>query len=205
MTSPRAIATSLFAAATLIGLTACGTSSKTPSNPSTDLSVTPLTSAPTAPTSAVTTPMNTPTPSATATPTLLNFPGDGLNVTVKNVYNPSVAAGITPAFRGFLAKQLNTLWQRGGSIAGCESSALIVLTVYSSVGYAAASDEGMFGGACSRGGSGALYAQVKGSWQELAGSQGSYDCAELHRYTVPASIAGNTCTDSSGNSQAYSG
>ncbi|HWU31893.1 MAG TPA: hypothetical protein VN108_03405, partial [Marmoricola sp.] len=114
-------------------------------------------------------------------------------------------ARTSPEFRAFIRQQLHTLWKQGGSVPGCQSSALIVLSTYSSAGYAAASDEGMFGASCARGGSGALYAQVNGNWQEIAANQSGYDCGILKQYKVPSSVAGTTCTDSSGNSQPYSG
>lgn len=203
MTSPRVIALSAISAATLLGLTGCGTSGNAVNSPSSALSVSPLTSAPAVPTTAPATPAMSPTPTASTTPTVITYPGDGLNVSTKNVH--SVLTNTSPAFQAFIVKQLHTLWKQGGSVPGCQSSALIVLSTYSSAGYAGASDEGIFGAACARGGSNALYAEVGGTWQEIAATQAGYDCSVLAKYKVPVSIAGPTCSDAAGNSQPYSG
>lgn len=46
------------------------------------------------------------------------------------------------------------------------------------------------------GGFAALWGDTSGSWKQIAGSQaGSFGCADLMKYKVPAKIAGSTCID----------
>ena len=112
----------------------------------------------------------------------------------------------SPAFRAFIAQRLHELWVSGGSVPGCEGSALISFTAYRVDGFASASDEGSFGNAtCARGGNGALYAVVHGAWQEIAVTQSGYACGDLAKYRVPATIAGSSCLDKAGNPQPYRG
>ena len=143
-------------------------------------------------------------PSTPPGPKLVKYPGDGANVTVTNVQ--SALKDTSPAFRTFIADRLHQLWFSGGSVPGCEGSALVSVTAYRVDGYASASDEGLFGNAtCARGGNSALYGLVHGIWQEIAATQSGYACSDLARYRVPVSIAGATCLDKAGNPQPYRG
>lgn len=137
-------------------------------------------------------------------PKLVTYPGDGVSVTIKNVQ--TALKDTSPKFRTFIVRQLHDLWKSGGSIPGCEGSALISLTAYRSDGFAKASDEGVFGsGTCARGGHNALYAQVGGSWQEIIGTQSGYACDDLKKYKVPAAVAGSSCLDKTGTPRSYKG
>lgn len=144
------------------------------------------------------------TPSAPPGPTLVRYPGDGASVTVTNVQ--TALKQTSPAFRAFITARLHQLWVSGGSIPGCQGSALISVTAYRVDGFASASDEGMFGnGTCARGGNGALYARVDGSWREIAITQSGYSCSDLVRFHVPASVAGSSCLGPAGTPQPYQG
>lgn len=137
-------------------------------------------------------------------PKLITYPGDGVTVTIKNV--GSALKDTSPEFRAFITRQLHELWVSGGSVPGCEASALISLTAYRTDGFANASDEGVFGSdTCARGGNNALYAQVGGTWKEIIGTQSGYGCADLRKYQVPAAVAGSSCLDKAGNPQRYKG
>jgi len=137
-------------------------------------------------------------------PKLVTYPGDGVTVTIKNVQTALVAT--SPEFRAFVTSQLHQLWVDGGSVPGCQGSALISLTAYRSDGFASAGNEGLFGNdTCARGGNSALYARVTGTWKEIGATQSGYDCSDLRRYKVPVAIAGGTCLDPSGNPHPYKG
>lgn len=143
-------------------------------------------------------------PSAPSGPTLVRYPGDGAAVTVKNV--ETTLKQTSPAFRAFVTSHLHQLWVSGGSVPGCQGAALISVTAYRADGFASASDEGMFGNAtCARGGNGALYAQVHGTWREIAVTQSGYSCSDLRKYHVPASIAGSSCLTPAGTPEPYRG
>jgi hypothetical protein len=45
------------------------------------------------------------------------------------------------------------------------------------------------------GGYAALWAVVRGSWEEIQGTQESWSCGLLERHKVPSSVAGHTCYD----------
>ena len=141
------------------------------------------------------------TPSTPPGPKLITYPGDGVSVTIKNVQ--TALKETSPAFRMFITSRLHQLWVSGGSVPGCQSSALISLTAYRVDGFASASDEGMFGDTCARGGAGALYAQVSGTWQEIATTQSGYACSDLTKFKVPATVAGSSCLNKAGNPQPY--
>lgn len=144
------------------------------------------------------------TPSAPPGPALVRYPGDGATVTIKNVQ--TALKQTSPAFRAFITARLHQLWVAGGSIPGCQESALIAVTAYRVDGFASASDEGMFGnGNCARGGNGALYASVGGAWREIAVTQSGYACSDLKKYRVPASVAGSSCLGTAGTPQPYQG
>lgn len=135
---------------------------------------------------------------------LVTYPGDGISVTVKNVQ--TALKDTSPDFRAFISDRLHALWVSGGSIPGCQGSALISLTAYRADGFASASNEGMFGdGNCARGGNNALYAQIGGAWREIAGTQSGYACTVLKQYRVPVDIAGSTCSGPGGNPKHYAG
>lgn len=137
-------------------------------------------------------------------PRLVTYPGDGVSVTVHNV--ETALKDTSPEFRAFITAKLHTLWVSGGSVPGCQDAALVSLTAYRADGFANASNEGMFGGdTCARGGNNALYAQVSGMWQEIAGTQSGYACTVLKKYRVPVDIAGSTCSGPTGNPQPYKG
>lgn len=137
-------------------------------------------------------------------PRLVTYRGDGVSVTIKNVQR--ALKDTSPDFRAFITKQLHELWVSGGSVPGCQASALITVTAYRADGFANASDEGVFGsGTCARGGNNALYARVDGTWREIIGTQTGSGCADLKKYRVPAVIAGSTCLNKAGNPQPYKG
>ena len=137
-------------------------------------------------------------------PRLVTYPGDGVSVTTRNV--ESALKDTSPVFRAFITDKLHTLWVSGGSVPGCEGAALISLTAYRADGFASASNEGMFGNdTCARGGNNALYAQVGGTWREIAGTQSGYACTVLRKYHVPVDIAGSTCSGPAGNPRPYKG
>jgi hypothetical protein len=139
-----------------------------------------------------------------AGPQLVTYPGDGVSVTIKNVQTALKAT--SPDFRAFVTKQLHTLWVSGGSVAGCEESALISVTAFRADGWANASDEGVFGSdTCARGGNNALYAKINGAWKEIVATQSGYDCSDLKKYKVPAEVSGSTCLDQYGRPQPYKG
>ena len=141
-------------------------------------------------------------PSTPPGPKLITYPGDGASVTVKNV--DTALKDTSPAFRSFITERLHQLWVSGGSVPGCQASALISIKTYRVDGYASASDEGLFGDAnCARGGNGALYALVQGAWRDIAATQSGYACSDLAKYRVPATVAGSTCLDNAGNPQPY--
>lgn len=143
-------------------------------------------------------------PSVPPGPTLVTYPGDGASVTVTNVQ--TALKDTSPAFRAFITHRLHQLWVSGGSVPGCEASALISVKTYRVDGFASASDEGLFGNAtCARGGNGALYAVVQGAWREIAATQSGYACSDLAAYRVPATVAGSSCLDKAGNPQPYRG
>ena len=137
-------------------------------------------------------------------PALLTYPGDGVSVTIKNV--DTALKSTSPDFRAFISKQLHELWVSGGSVPGCEGSALISLTAYRADGFANASDEGVFGSdTCARGGNNALYAKVGGVWKEVIATQSGYECTDLKKYQVPVDVAGSTCLDKYGRPMPYKG
>ena len=139
-----------------------------------------------------------------AGPKLITYPGDGVSVTVKNVQ--TALKDTSPEFRAFIRERLHDLWVAGGSVPGCQASALISLTAYSAAGFANASDEGVFGnGNCARGGNNALYAKVNGTWKEIIGTQSGYSCVDLRKFRVPADVAGSSCVDKYGRPQKYQG
>jgi hypothetical protein len=137
-------------------------------------------------------------------PKLVTYPGDGVSVTVKNVQR--ALKDTSPDFRAFITEHLHTLWVSGGSVAGCEASALISVTAFRTDGWANASDEGVFGSdTCARGGNNALYAKVNGAWKEIVATQSGYNCSDLLKYKVPAEVSGSTCLDQYGRPQRYQG
>jgi len=127
-------------------------------------------------------------PSDTTTtppPDEITYPGAG--VAVKTAADTSQLTGTSPAFRTFIADQLD-------AIAGPASCAEIDVQKYSSAGYAI----GAVGGC---GGYMALWVSSDlndGAWAEGQGTQDTWDCDALTYLEVPTSFTG-PCADEAGS------
>lgn len=138
-----------------------------------------------APAPAVTT-SATPSPAPT-TPTVITYPGIGLEVT--NAADAHKLTGASAAFRSFIAGQAVKAASDGAS---CPDAAHgVAVQKYSSAGYA-------IGSVNSCGGYVALWTQYHGVWGEGQATQDAWDCDALTFLRVPRSFAGD-CADESGS------
>ncbi|NYI44201.1 hypothetical protein BJ993_001281 [Nocardioides aromaticivorans] len=122
---------------------------------------------------------------AAATPTELAG-DDGVGALVDGTGDTSALATLPRDFQSFIGKLARTQYRqarRGGfTTSDCdESSTWVNVSLYDARGFAR-------GGVGACGGYAALWAKVGGTWREILGTQESWDCADLVRYEVPASL-----------------
>ena len=137
-----------------------------------------------APAPAVTTSAR-PSPAPT-TPTVITYPGLGLQVT--NAADAHKLTGTSAAFRAFIASQAVRAASDGTSCPGAAHG--VAVQKYSGAGYA-------IGSVNSCGGYVALWVVHDGHWQEGYGTQDTWDCATLRYFDVPQSFA-TGCADEAG-------
>lgn len=122
-----------------------------------------------------------PTPPA---PRLVHYPGDG--VTVTGPADVDKLHGTSQAFRDFVAGHVpdgTSCSSGGGSIS---------VQVWSSAGFAKGAVNDCPGGYV------AIWGTPHGTWRQLIGTQAVPTCKALARWSVPSSIAGDTCDGPSG-------
>lgn len=119
-------------------------------------------------------------PSAGTAPRLVRYPGDG--VKVSGLADADKLRGTSQAFRSFIVGQV----PQGSADCGRGS---ITVAAWRADGYAVGD---VF--ECP-GGYRAIWGAPNGTWRELVGSQDIWSCADLRRWTVPTSIAGDKCVE----------
>ncbi len=125
-------------------------------------------------------------------PRLITYAGgESAGVEVHQSSDTKDLRGAPRTFRTFIGQTAQAL----RSSATCDEAAVgVTVQAIRTDGYA-------IGGVSECGGYAALWAVVDGDWQEIAGTQDSWDCAVLKRYQVPSELLlGNeTCYDYDGD------
>lgn len=180
----RALLSMTATAVLLMGLTACGNddASDTVAHASSTTSQTP---APTA---------SSVTASPTEKPELIGYAGgESPGVTVQKRADTRKLDGAPASFKKFIGD----LAEKVVSESSCDSAAVgITVETLRTDGYAV-------GGVNDCGGYQALWAIVDGHWKEIFGTQDTWDCAVLKRYTVPSDVVGETCYAYHGDHQEH--
>ncbi|HET8561724.1 MAG TPA: hypothetical protein VFL69_14470 [Marmoricola sp.] len=117
-------------------------------------------------------------PSTGTAPRLVRYSGDG--VKVSGPADAGKLRGTSRAFRSFIVARV----PQGSADCGSGS---ITVNAWRADGFAVGD---VF--ECP-GGYRAIWGSPDGSWRELIGSQDIWSCADLRRWTVPTSIAGDKC------------
>jgi hypothetical protein len=115
--------------------------------------------------------------------------------------------GAPDDFKAFIAAQVATraaeaetsLTARGYSIKGCDFAA--ELDVWGVADSVATGRER----ACGMDSNDVIWAKEKGAWRPVARMQGGWDCATLDRYRVPADITAAVCWYDEWKTRAYDG
>ena len=119
-------------------------------------------------------------PSAGTAPRLVRYSGDG--VKVSGPADAGKLRGTSTAFRSFIVGRV----PQGSADCGKGS---ITVAAWRADGYAVGD---VF--ECP-GGYRAIWGAPNGTWRELIGSQDIWACADLRRWSVPTSIAGDKCVE----------
>lgn len=132
-----------------------------------------------------------PTASAPAPQLIAYAGGEAAGVRIQNRSDADALRGAPVEFRGFIGRTAQALVDE----AACDEAYVgVTVDAVRTDGYAV-------GGVDECGGYAALWALVDGSWQEIAGTQDSWDCAVLKRYRVPSDLllGDQTCFDYDGD------
>ncbi|MFL6023614.1 MAG: hypothetical protein ACJ72O_09770 [Marmoricola sp.] len=113
------------------------------------------------------------------TPTVITFPGNG--VEVKTAADVEKLTGTTSEFKTFIAATLQKAVEDGSKCSGAYHG--VTVTKYDSDGFA-------LGGVNSCGGYEALWSIQNGAWKEALGTQDEWVCGDLTRFSVPDGFAG---------------
>ncbi|CAN5467599.1 hypothetical protein BH11ACT8_BH11ACT8_22640 [soil metagenome] len=130
-------------------------------------------------------PSSEPTTEPTTEPKLIPYAGGesaGAEIT-KPADVKLLGKDAPEAFKTFIADTVRTLHKDTACTDGFIG---VTVEVLRTDGYAA-------GGVNDCGGYQALWADVDGTWKEIYGTQDTWDCAVLKKYTVPSDVVGDTC------------
>lgn len=131
-------------------------------------------------------------PSGTRPPRLIAYAGgESPGVTVSSRADARNLIGAPAAFRAFVADTAERIHERSTCTDGAVG---VTVETLRTDGYAV-------GGVNDCGGYAALWAVVDGHWQEIAGTQDSWDCDVLERHRVPSEVVGTSCYDDVGQQQ----
>jgi hypothetical protein len=127
-----------------------------------------------------TAPDPTPTIVPEPTPIVITFPGGG--VTVESAAETGKLTGTTPEFKAFIGAEADKTAEYAA--ANCPEAAHgIVVKKYHSAGFAQ-------GDVSECGGYVALWVLQDGAWKEAIGTQETWQCGDLTRFSVPDGFAG---------------
>lgn len=111
--------------------------------------------------------------------------GESPGVEVRQPSDVSKLEGAPASFKTFISGVVKKLKAK----ATCDAAAVgVTVAAVRPDGYAA-------GGVNDCGGYQALWAEVDGNWQEIAGTQDVWECSLLKRYRVPSDLSGEKCYD----------
>lgn len=117
----------------------------------------------------------------------------GVGVELTSPVDVSKLTGAPADFRTFIAGVVAQANQDAGN-ATCASGASVAQIRV---------DDFAVGGVNSCGGYAALWAKVDGRWQEVDGTQDTWDCDTLERFSPPASMVGHQCFSYHGDHKAH--
>lgn len=117
---------------------------------------------------------------------LINYAGgESPGVVVHDRAGAKDLRGAPASFKQFIG----TTAQKIADTSKCDAGAVgVTVQTLRTDGFAV-------GGVNDCGGYAAMWAEVDGHWQEIQGTQDSWECAVLEKYAVPSDVAGTTCYD----------
>ena len=135
-------------------------------------------------TSSTPNPTEAPSPSPAESPKLIGYAGgESPGVTVQSRADARKLNGAPASFKRFVGD----LAEKLKAETSCDDAAVgVTVQTLRTDGYAD-------GAVNDCGGYRALWAIVDGRWKEIEGTQDTWDCAVLKRYTVPSDVVGDSC------------
>lgn len=176
-------------AASFSVLSGCGNTSGSSAGVQASASSSPTTEPTSVPTSE---PTSEATSSSATEPELITYAGgEAAGVTVHDRADAAQLRGSPRSFKRFVAATAQKLV----ASASCDG-AFVGVTVD-----AVRTDGFAIGGVNECGGYAALWAEIDGTWQEIQGTQDSWDCGVLEKYSFPSELllGAQTCFDYDGD------